>query len=249
MASSTAFLASKDNGFYNLEMILACSSCHARYLISANLFSRGPRQVRCARCSHSWQAELPPEVDAVGPPPDFDLTPIPAATSPIPSGSGLPVVQKKPMSPRLRRILWIGGTAAVLILLPLIIVLERRPITQFLPKTERFYDAIGLHIYRYGEALSFVGVRSELRYDNGQMVLAVEGKIHNSSSYAQDIPAITATAMGVDSKVVQSWQIDAPAVRVGPGEDVDFRSSIAAPKDAVAEINLSFVEIKHDNDE
>jgi predicted Zn finger-like uncharacterized protein len=249
MASSVAFLASGRNGFYNQQMILSCPSCHARYLISANLFSAGPRQVRCARCTHSWEAELPPELDAVGPSPDSNLTMPPEVTPPIPAGSNLPAIRKKPLPPGLLRKLAIGAMMVALAAFLIVGVLERRLITQKWPSTDTIYDAIGLHIYHYGEGLSFVGVRSELRYDDGKMVLAVEGKVHNSSPNPQDIPNIAAAAMEMDSKTVQSWQIAAPAIRVASGEDVEFHSSIDAPKEAVAEINLSFVETKHDNDQ
>ena len=224
-------------------MILVCPACHTRYLISANLFTAGPRQVRCARCGHSWQAELPKEIDAVGTSPDADLTPAPETIPPIPPGSNLPALRKNPLSPGLWRAL-IGGAVAVLVLLVAGLLLNRHEIAEKWPVTEAVYDTLGLPIAHYGEGLSFVGVRSELRYESGKMLLVVEGKIHNGSSKVEEIPAITATALGVDGKTVQSWQIDAPTARVLPEEDVEFHSSIDAPKDAVAEINLNFVETK-----
>jgi predicted Zn finger-like uncharacterized protein len=46
-------------------MILVCASCKASYLVSVSVFASGARQVRCARCGHTWQADLPPRVTVV----------------------------------------------------------------------------------------------------------------------------------------------------------------------------------------
>jgi predicted Zn finger-like uncharacterized protein len=227
-------------------MILTCPSCSGRYLISANVFSAGPRQVRCARCTHTWRAELPRELDAVGPAPDADLTPPPDAVAPIPPGSNLPVIRREPIPKATRIILFFVLPAVALAVLLAVLVLDRHEIAETWPRLEPFYEKAGLHIYHYGEDLSFLGVRSELRYDSGRMFLDAEGRIHNSSRDIQQIPPITATAIGVDGKAVQSWHIDPPAATVAPGEDVPFRSSIDAPQDSIAEINLSFVEKKDD---
>jgi len=111
---------------------------------------------------------------------------------------------------------------------------------------EKLYNATGLVIYHFdGEGLSLEKVRSELRYDSGLMKLVVEGKIHNSTEYTQEIPNILATALGPDGDVLQRWQIDAPALRVSPGESMPFRSAINAPKGTVVDLNLSFSEIKN----
>ncbi|MDP9127036.1 MAG: zinc-ribbon domain-containing protein [Pseudomonadota bacterium] len=228
-------------------MILSCSFCHTRYLIPAALFAAGPRQVRCARCSHSWLAELPNEIDAVGTPPDLDLSPAPEGAMPIPEGSGLPVVRKNPMIVLLQGTMalsWMLGLALVLVLA---LLLGKTWIAGHWPAAEVFYDAIGFHVYHFGEGLSFVEVRSELRYDGGQTTLSVEGKILNDTTNVQPIPKVKVTALGADGNGLQSWQIDAPAPRLFAGEAVPFKSSIIAPQSAVTEINLSFVE-KNEHD-
>lgn len=228
-------------------MILACPFCHARYLISASLFTAGPRQVRCARCSHGWQAELPKEIDAVGAPPVVD--PTPESVAPIPPGSNLPVIRKKSLLPEFQRVFRSSGAVAVFAFFLLGLVLGRHWVAEEWPFTESLYDAVGLHIYRSGEGLGFENVRSELRYEGGITLLGVEGNIRNSTPNMQEIPDIMATAIGADGNSLQSWRIDAPAIKVAPGEVIPFRSSIKLPQGTVAEINLEFTETKHDPDQ
>ncbi len=107
---------------------------------------------------------------------------------------------------------------------------------------EPFYDTIGLHIFHTGEGLTIGSVRSELVYEDGIMKLVVDGKVVNTTKKVQLIPSIRASALGSDGKVMQDWQIDAPAATVKPGGEVPFRSSINAPKGTVVDINLNYIE-------
>jgi predicted Zn finger-like uncharacterized protein len=230
-------------------MILGCPFCNTRYLIPANVFAAGPRRVRCARCFHDWQAELPKEVDAIPASPSPVISPLsseppPMAPRPIPPGSNLPVLPRSPMPASLRRILLAGAAAAALILLGWF-VFDRREIAGRWPKLETFYEKAGLHIYHYGEGLSLENVRSELRYDGGIMMLTVDGTIYNRTKNVQEIPNIVASAIGPDGNVLQNWQIDAPKASIAPDEGVPFNSSIPAPKDKVTEAIFNFVEKKN----
>jgi len=123
----------------------------------------------------------------------------------------------------------------------LIIAVDRREIAHRWPQANKFYDAVGLHIYHIGEGLSLRQVRSEIRFE-GQSQLAVEGQIHNDTDKPQTIPPVLAAAIGPDGKIMQSWQIDPPAATLAPGESVPFTSEIHAPQGTVTEINLHFVE-------
>lgn len=228
-------------------MILSCPFCHTRYLISAGLFAAGPRRVRCARCFHEWQADLPKELDAIPGASSFSaaLAETPAVeTRPIPPGSNLPALPRQPLPEGLRRILLIAGAAFVIIMMGWF-VFDRREIAGRWPALEMFYEKVGLHIYHFGEGLSLENVRSEMKYDGGIMMLTVDGTIYNGTKNEQEIPNILASAMGPDGNVLQSWQIDAPKASVAPGEGVKFQTSIAAPRDKVTEVNLNFIEKKN----
>src|SRR5579859_7881691 len=131
-------------------MILACPFCNVRYLISASLFAQGPRQVRCARCSHSWRYELPKEIDVVAVPDAEPVSP-PDSLPPIPEGSNLPVLPPQPRS-RLQKWSRIGAMVVGVLFL-MWVVFDRQNIAKDSPFLEHFYDTIGLHIYRVGEGL------------------------------------------------------------------------------------------------
>lgn len=240
---NVAFLASRDNAFYNVSMILNCSFCHARYLVPASLFVQGPRRVRCARCSHQWTAHLDAEAEKAEKKDFLDVELAPEAPNPIPPGSNLPTLIKKSLPLWVKRILLITSGAVGLILL-LVFIFDRQNIAKHWPSLESFYETVGLHIVHVGENLKIENVRSELRYEDGAMSLVVEGKITNDTKKAQVVPAILASAVGPDGDVMQSWQIDPPAATVGAGSVLPFFSKINAPKGTVIEINLNFVETK-----
>ncbi|MFY9287107.1 MAG: DUF3426 domain-containing protein, partial [Alphaproteobacteria bacterium] len=152
-----------------------------------------------------------------------------------------------------KQLLWgkVGSAGLFICGLILWIFLGRDSIAARWPAMNSFYDALGLYVDHYygGVGLSFEEMRSELRYEGGQNRLYVQGKIRNKTQKLQEIPAILATALGADNAPIQSWQIEPPAARVAPGEDVPFTSDIGAPKGTVVNLNLNFVEKKDDASE
>ena len=219
-------------------MILACPLCNARYLVAAQVFADGPRQVRCGRCSHGWQAVLTEDGEAAPQAPSVAGEALPT----VMLESSPPVWQRIPLDPKIKRVLSIGLPSAAAVVFLLWFFLDCQEIAKSAPFTETFYNFVGLTIHHYGEGLSFVKVRSELHYDAGVMKLAVEGQIRNETRYVQEIPNILASAVGSDGQIIQSWQIDAPAITVAPGGAVAFHSSINAPRTTVVDINLSLIE-------
>jgi predicted Zn finger-like uncharacterized protein len=223
-------------------MILSCQSCQTRYLVPATHFAMGPRSVRCAKCGYSWVAELPAEPAAALAEQLSALAPPYPTAEPVIPVTKLPVVQ-------IERPFWLSDwmVAALLLVVSLSLLffaLDRKNIAMRWPSTEKIYDSVGLHVYHPGEGLSLRQVRSEMRFE-GETQLAVEGQVHNDTDKAQSIPPIVAAAIGPDGKIMQSWQIDAPAAMVEPGGSVPFTSAIHAPQGSVTEINLHFVEPKN----
>jgi predicted Zn finger-like uncharacterized protein len=237
-------------------MILVCPLCQAKYLVTAQYFAAGPRQVKCARCAHSWRAEMPKDDSIIAPPPSpIDIpqaTPAPIETSQPAAAHGLHLphihmphlhLPHVHMTAQLKIAVAIL-TGVVALTLIMWLLFDRQDIAQKWPILEPIYEKVGLNIYQHGEGLSFEQVRSEMYFEGGIMKLGVEGKIQNGTRKVQLIPAIVATAIGSGGDVMQSWQIDAPASKVFPGERIKFRSAINAPQGTVAEVKLHFVEKK-----
>jgi len=97
-----------------------------------------------------------------------------------------------------------------------------------------------------GDGLSLQQIRSERRYLEGGMQLVVEGEIHNESKGTRQVPDLQITALGPDGNIMQSWRIDAPAATLDPGASAPFQSAVNTPQGTVTEVNLKFIEPRHD---
>jgi len=222
-------------------MILNCPSCRTRYVVPATVFAAGSRQVRCARCKHSWKAELPKEIEVVGEAAP-DIAPPPEKAAPIPPGSNLPVPIKHPFLSRLWRTQRTGIVTFFAILLVGVILGNR--FAPYLKLPENLPDVVSHSLEGAEDGLEFDQMRSELKYDDGITKLILNGKIKNKSKKSLNVPPIIAEAMGPDGSIIQSWQIDPPKAKLDPEEEAPFSSSINAPKGTVVNVIMNFAEPK-----
>lgn len=121
--------------------------------------------------------------------------------------------------------------------------MARQDIARRWPAVEPFYEKIHLPIAHVGDGLSFQNITSERRFEESAMQLFVSGEIRNDSAAPLLLPPVKVVAVGADGLVVQEWLIDAPAPQLDPGASAAFSSMIPAPQQAVAEVNLSFVDV------
>lgn len=229
-------------------MILVCSFCHARYLIAADSFAKGPRQVRCVRCSHAWLADT--SQDVTNQQPAASTAPTAAlgaaqgtASAPLPSlhigKYKLPDFVQKTAAVRISPMV----IAVSLVLLAIVVLLlDSQTIGKKWPWAENVYNKIGIHIYHAGEGLRIQDVRSELHFEDGIMHLIVTGNIVNETKKTQLVPPIMASAIGSNGDIMQSWQIDPVIVKLAAGAHIPFSSTINSPKGTVVEMSLIFVE-------
>lgn len=199
--------------------------------------------VRCARCTHEWRAE-PPEVPPPPPPPD--LIDSPGEVRPVPAGSNLPALRKKPWLTR-RSLLWGAGGATILLVLGALtgMLVARISIMEKFPVTVAYYEALGLKAADPGKGLAIENVHSEQRLQDGAIMLVVEGQIVNKTSQKIVMPRLVAKAVSPEQKTLTSWDVDGLPDKLIPGEVATFSSSVQNPDESVAEVSLTFVE--HDD--
>lgn len=237
-------------------MILTCPACAVRYVVKPNAFMAGPRQVKCAKCQHQWQAT--PPADFVPPPSDV-VQEIVQTIKPVPPGSNLPVVAKKrewswaAIKARWQQIDWrtidwkkhaliaVPACAALMVLvIGLTLIYNRQEIVNENPRMADAYQQKGLTVGEPGTNLDLLEVRSEQRLEDGATKLAVIGKLQNVAVYPQDLPLLMATALGADGSQIAHWEIKLDAARLEPGQIIPFSSTVLYPIQPVAEVNLAF---------
>src|SRR5262249_23126811 len=116
----------------SLFMILQCSECHARFVVPDQAIGPEGRNVRCAKCQHTWFQEpaggivrkpeneldkMLGDINAGKAPPP---APEPPVLKPIPKNSNLPVVKRAPASMGLK--ISVGVFAAIAALLLIMVI-------------------------------------------------------------------------------------------------------------------------------
>lgn len=234
------------------SMILVCPKCSARFLVPATVFSTGPRQVRCAKCSHSWKADLPAVEVAAMMQSLQNLSPPPAGG---PDGRS-PLNRSEFKVPTVYQERNWGRNLAygfltlmgVMLVVSMWLVLDRQSIAAKSPVMEGYYQKIGLKLAYVADGLNLKDVRSERVSSNGEIKLLVEGNVVNENEQSAEFPEIMATALGPDGAEMTKWKIPAPQETLKGGETVPFRSEIAVPEGPVAEVNLGFIGLRHDRE-
>lgn len=147
---------------------------------------------------------------------------------------------------------WAAGLSlayqvAVLIALamPLILVsglfAGRQIIVRQFPDLASLYTMVGVDVNLYG--LTFEGVRTVRRPENGVAVLVVEGHVRNITDTTRRVPRLHFILSG-RNREVYTWQDDASPHPLQAGETVRFRTVVASPPDVADELHVRF----YDND-
>jgi predicted Zn finger-like uncharacterized protein len=204
-----------------VRMILTCPSCRTRYLVDPTALGADGRQVRCARCAHTWHerppADMPKRIDVVEP------TPRPR---PIPKGSNLPAVRG-----RQRPTNWIGWAALAVIVAAVVGfgVIGREQIVAAWPPSAKLYEMVRLPVAAPRPGLELMNVRSSRGSEDGVQVLIVEGEVVNPSGELQDVPKVRVALRDGDRREIEHLVISTAKPRLRPGEKTNFQTRFERP--------------------
>ena len=234
-------------------MILTCPSCATRYQTDAAKFPPEGRQVRCAKCGNVWHQ------DAVADAPGSE-TPLPqttpeapvavAAPAPIPapvrheptpcaSAAASQPKPRRPLLPLLAVALGWVGLIAVVLLIGLSAVRYRQEITVIWPQSAGVYSSLGMNVNAHG--IDFTDVDYHRESEDGQVVLAVTGRIVNKGNRELPVPQnVRVTLSDASNHELYHWNF-APGIQtLKAGQSSAFHTRLSNPPATARHLEVRF---------
>jgi predicted Zn finger-like uncharacterized protein len=237
-------------------MILTCPSCATRYQTDEAKFPPEGRQVRCAKCSHVWhQAALVAEaLEAEAPviPATVPQTPRPEAPAaektapqpepvraPRPQSVSTPGRTRQPLLPMLAVAFGWIGLIAVVLLIGLSAVRYRQEITVIWPQSAGVYSSLGMNVNAHG--IDFTDVDYHRESEDGQVVLAVTGRIINKGSRELPVPQnVRVTLSDASNHELYHWNF-APGIQtLKAGQTTSFHTRLSNPPATARHLEVRF---------
>jgi predicted Zn finger-like uncharacterized protein len=244
-------------------MILTCPQCATRYQADAEKFRPAGRNVRCAKCSHLWHQDPPPDesdplADLVAPEPAEPETAPPPPPPPPPP----PVMRSTPpqaLAPnpviarearhaepaaQPRRPMRIGLVIGWIALIAVVLAIGwaalkfRQQVATIWPQSASVYHALGMKTHPRG--LDIQAYSTSRTTEGGAAVLVVSGLIVNTAAHELPVPEIRAALTDDEHREIYQWKFMPGAVTLKPGQSAQFHSRLNDPPDG-SHVELRFV--------
>lgn len=227
-------------------MILTCPQCRTRYQTDAADFPPAGRKVRCAKCGSIWHQPTPQKEVELATGRQTFSPPEPGFASESTSGfAGRPAANftaaKRIRRPRAEKlgiaVGWLGLVAMVL-LAGWTGLRFRQEITSLWPRSSSLYELLGVAASTNGIAIVDPDYRRE--FEDGQPVLAVTGRLVNTSSRELGVPAIRVALVDRDERELCHWMISPAQPTLRPGQSVKFFTRLSSPPAGARHLEMRF---------
>jgi predicted Zn finger-like uncharacterized protein len=250
-------------------MILTCPSCATRYAVDEAKFPPAGRKVRCAKCGHVWFQAGP--ASALDPGLIAQIASAPAAGAPAPKTAPEPAPEPAHLPERVaeaaaepsrplaaptfgavemahERTGWGPPLAiaagwvvliAVIGLIGLSAVRYRQEISAIWPQSAGVYNSLGFGVNAKG--IDIVNVDYHRESEDGQVVLAVTGRIINSGARELPVPqGVRVTLSDSANHELYHWSFAPAAQTLKPGQSVPFLTRLSSPPAAARHLEVRF---------
>lgn len=143
------------------------------------------------------------------------------------------------ISPEVRAMLGLG-LFLLSIVLSVGVVLMREPIVRAAPSMAGLYSSVGMDVNLRG--LEFHDLRTFQEYENGGVVLIVEGIITNTRRRSTHVPALQLALRSSDAQDLYTWTVEPRVRRLPAGQNLRFSTRVTSPPEIATDVHVNFVD-------
>jgi predicted Zn finger-like uncharacterized protein len=209
-------------------MILSCPACSTRYLLEPAALGPKGRQVRCAKCGHSWQQTPPADM-----PREVDLSPLTAGTLALPQSAGMSNGDRRGLGlPLLILVLFAVGLSGGYFF-------RARIVTEW-PGTAAVYELIGIPVRIPGAGLELANVAFTSRQADGATIIDVRGELSNPTDRAITLPPLRVALSDDQDEQLSGWTFTLDRSTIAPGETIVFKTAGKNLPPGATKIHVTF---------